>query len=100
MLKAVSELKITEVWYDKIEYKKAMRGFINVRLSSKDFIKEVESCANKSTSQIGEARTILILISTLFKGTLETFGYKKSPTDRRGTKCFHNGIILIVNCFQ
>jgi len=26
--------------------------------------------------------------------------YKKSPEDSRGAKCFHNGIILIVSCFQ
>jgi hypothetical protein len=25
---------------------------------------------------------------------------KKCPADRRGAKCFHNGIILIVNCFN
>jgi hypothetical protein len=25
---------------------------------------------------------------------------KKSPEGSRGTNCFHNGIILIVNCFQ
>ncbi|AHF17074.1 hypothetical protein NIASO_01285 [Niabella soli DSM 19437] len=25
---------------------------------------------------------------------------QKCPADRRGAKCFHNGIILIVNCFQ
>ncbi|SKB96063.1 hypothetical protein SAMN05660226_04019 [Parapedobacter luteus] len=30
----------------------------------------------------------------------EVVGKKKSPEDSRGAKCFHNGIILIVICFQ
>lgn len=37
-------------------------------------------------------------VASMTKAMIEN--KKKCPADRRGAKCFHNGIILIVNCFQ
>ena len=56
----------------------------------------------KNAPQIGEALNVLTHYFNNFFVLAETFGHKKSSLimDKEQSKCFHNGIILIVNCFR